>query len=391
MNDKNNDLFVAIAHSEDPETQFAMEEIIEKLKSKLNELVPKACIVFAGLDMEHQLILDSINAEWQNIKLIGCTSEGEISSDLLFAEGSIAVLMFDSDTIDFSVGLGRNNILDMEGACRNAVSEALQQTDKAPCLCIATPDFLFLSRDKIIKLLKNELGIGVPIFGGAATDKFQMKTTYQFFGSEVLTNSLPILLFSGPLTYSYGVKSGNHPIGRNGRVTSSTNGILHEIDNKPAIDFYRSVMGSNALPGIGSPLAILGNDNCVLYHRGAMGIKDEGTGDITIHSDIAEGSEIQITVTERDNLIEGSIESTKYAIDNFPKDKEIKLALFFSCAGRKYLLGSRTREEIIHAKTMFHSDVQICGAYGYGGIAPLENDLENVSLSDGSFITLLLG
>ncbi|MBM2815771.1 MAG: hypothetical protein HW421_2533 [Ignavibacteria bacterium] len=391
MNDIDTDFFVAIAHSEDPETNFAMEEIIDTLKKKLNGRTPKACIVFSGVNMEHKLILDSINSEWHNIKLIGCTSEGELSSDLGFAEGSISVIMFDSDSVDFSVGLGRNNMGDLEGACKNAVSEVLNKSDKVPCLCITTPDCLLLSGDKLIRLLKKELGQGIPVFGGAATDGFKFTTTYQFFGTEVYTNSIPILLFSGPLSFSYGVRTGTTAIGRSGKVTRSENKIVHEIDNKPAIEFYRSIMGDNIIPSFENPLTILDNQGCPLYLRTAVGLPNTETGEVTIYSDISVASEIKISVADRDSLLEGSKDSVRTALERFPKDKEVKLAFFFTCAGRKYLLGTRTKEEIELAKTVLTPGTQIFGSYGYGEIAPLESNIEEIHLNDGTFVTLLIG
>ncbi|MCY7286604.1 MAG: hypothetical protein LH679_24940, partial [Cyanobacteria bacterium CAN_BIN43] len=39
---------------------------------------------------------------------------------------------------------------------------------------------------------------------GTAGDQYRFKTTYQFFQTEVLTDALPILIFSGNIQFSYG-------------------------------------------------------------------------------------------------------------------------------------------------------------------------------------------
>jgi len=43
-------------------------------------------------------------------------------------------------------------------------------------------------------------------------------------------------------------------------------------------------------------------------------------------------------------------------------------ALFFSCAARKLLLGTRTEEELHVIRGALGEDVPICGFYGYGEI-----------------------
>jgi len=139
-------MFIAASgHSDDIDSLSAFAEIREQCEAALKGQSPQAGILFAGIDFEHQLLLDAINETWPGIELIGCTSDGEISSCLGFREDSISLLLFASDTIDFSFGLGRNLSKDPLAACSQAVEQARAKSELEPRLCIVLPESLTIS------------------------------------------------------------------------------------------------------------------------------------------------------------------------------------------------------------------------------------------------------
>ena len=77
-------LYAVSGHSEDIDTASALNEIIEKCQKKMSGQAPKAGLLFAGIDAEHEALLDGINKTWPGIQLIGCTTDGELSSDIGF-------------------------------------------------------------------------------------------------------------------------------------------------------------------------------------------------------------------------------------------------------------------------------------------------------------------
>ena len=64
--------------------------------------------------------------------------------------------------------------------------------------------------------------------------------------------------------------------------------------------------------------------------------------------------------------------------------------MFFSCAARKYLLGTRTGEEIGIVESVIGSQVPICGFYGYGEIGPPTTD-DPSQFHNETFISLIMG
>ncbi len=78
-------MFVAAAgHSEDIDTLSAFAEVREQCEAALEGKPPQAGLLLDGIDFEHHELLDAINDAWPGIELIGCTTDGELSSCLGF-------------------------------------------------------------------------------------------------------------------------------------------------------------------------------------------------------------------------------------------------------------------------------------------------------------------
>jgi len=68
---------IAIAHSTELDSISAVTEIIEKCRRQLAGQEPSAGILFAGIDVDHQLVLNHIFEIWPDLQLIGATTDGE--------------------------------------------------------------------------------------------------------------------------------------------------------------------------------------------------------------------------------------------------------------------------------------------------------------------------
>ena len=77
-------MFQAIlGHSTDVDSEDAIQDIIEQCKDQLADEPPQAGILLAAVDFEYSLILDRIQTAFPDIQLIGCTTDGEMSSKAL--------------------------------------------------------------------------------------------------------------------------------------------------------------------------------------------------------------------------------------------------------------------------------------------------------------------
>ncbi len=384
-------MFVVVGHSEDPDAEGAVEEIVEQCEEQLDGLTPKAGVLFASVDLDGQELVSGICRAFEGIDLVGCTSDGEISSETGYADGSATLILFGANDVDITAGVGRDMSGDVNAACQRALEMARAKTDKNPTLCITTPDSLTASSQGLVQALVDDLGPDVPLFGATAGDHFRFEGTQQFFGDEVLSNAVPVLLFSGPLTYSFGVDSGWEPVGQPGTVTGSAGTMVQTIDGQPAIEFYRKYLGADGMPSGEIPLALLDDDDNVMCLRATPGVIDEETGAVACFADVDEGSRVMLTAADRDAILVGSKSSLDVALSNFPEGKDVSGALFFSCAGRKMILGTRTKEEYDLISSTLGDDVPVCGFYGYGEIGPLKGSEAGSRFHNETFVTLLLG
>jgi hypothetical protein len=87
---------------------------------------------------------------------------------------------------------------------------------------LALPDGYNRSFDPIMKRLNRELGHGCPVFGGAAgTLWHENDTILQFYNDEILQDSIPIMVFGGPLEYRFSIANSWKPVGKRASVTAA--------------------------------------------------------------------------------------------------------------------------------------------------------------------------
>lgn len=381
-------LKAVVGHSNDPDTQMATEEVLEQCLSSLEGARPQAGILLAALDFDHAEILRSIHQTFPGLQLIGGTTDGEISSVLEFQQDSLVLLLFCSDTIEFHTAVGRNVSCDPAAIAQQTVQTAKARSQLPTALCITTPESLTTSGLLILQGLQKALGAEVPIIGGTTCDQWKFKQTYQFFGQEVLSDAMPILLLSGDVLWGHGVSSGWTPIGKKGIATKVEGNVLYEVDGQPALEFYRDYLGDTR-PTPAYRLAVFEPNQESWYMRTSNGAYDETTGSITFFADIPPYSEIQVVQANRDDMVDSARLSMQQALKHYPGTQPT-IALFFSCTGRIHALGSRTKEEYQVLQPDLPTGVTCAGFYTYGEIAPLRPN-STAQFHNETFVTLLLG
>jgi hypothetical protein len=387
-----------VGHSNDPDSEFAVIEVLQQCLEALAGAVPQAGVLFAAFDFDHQLILDQIQTTFPNIQLIGSTTNGEMSSVMGFQEDSLTLLLFCADRIEIRAGLGRGISKNLSGAIDEAIEMATAKLSGPPQLCLTFPDGLTTSGVSLLEALKQGLGKQVPILGGIAADNYTFEKTYQFFQGEVIRDAIPILLFSGELSYSYGVASGWKPIGAQSLVTKAEGNIVYEIDGKPALDFYEYYLGIDRFSGGYTihALAIFEADLENFYLRAPIKY-DSAAGSITFFSDIPVGAIVQNTTAVRPDILNATGTSLESALASYHGESPA-LALLISCAARRRILGTQAKEEFEIIKAHLPDNLPCCGFYAYGEISPLVDATGPRTVGDKetqfhnqTFVTLLLG
>jgi hypothetical protein len=209
----------------------------------------------------------------------------------------------------------------------------------------------------------------------------------------VLSDSLPALFLTGAFHRGWGVGSGWFPIGAERRITRSDGHIVHSIDGKPALEIYREQYGVVPDSSLGEyPLAIYDGDGDSWSLRAIMD-SDHETGSLRFAGEVPQGARVRMTEVMPDGILGGSTESLRNALEAYT-GTEPQLALIFSCAARKWVLGTQAKQEIEDlercASELGFPDLQIAGLYCFGEISPHNGGTES-AFHNETCVSVVLG
>ena len=383
-------LKIAIGQGEDIDTLCAIETAITRCNEQLGGAVPQAGIVFSNIDFDHTLILKEIHRHFGQIDLIGCTTGGEFSSDIGFSDDSINLMLFYSDTIQIKAGIGYQVSIDPVSAVEAALQQARNGLSGPESLCLAFPDASTGSPSAIIRALNGALAPHCPVFGGAASRHHETPApTLQFFGQDILEDALPVLLFAGPVAYTFAVSNSWRPVGDRAIITRSRGYEVCHIGEWSALDFYRHSLGQHRSPALEFPLAVFDEDLHNFIIRSPIDYHEEA-GSIFFSSPIAEGATVQLTEATRSRIIEDTKHSLHAMIEDYPDTWQPSAALAFSCATRKQILGTRIADELKVMEEKLPDHLPISGFYTFGEFSPLDRNQKSM-LHNCTLVTVLIG
>lgn len=378
-----------VGHSDDPDSFAAITEVLEECQSALSGVTPQAGILFTAIDFDHLAILRLIQKTFPGIELIGGTTNGELSSILEFQQDSLTLMLFASDHVEIRAGLGRHASQEPYQAAHQAITQAQAQNTTPPRLCITFPESLTSSGAKILEGLKQSLGEDIPILGGLTADDYTFDKTYQFFHDQVLSDSVPVLVFFGDLQISHGVSSGWKPISPKSRVTKVEGNVVYEIEGQRALDFYQDYLGAERFVNNYAIHALAVFEEKERFYMRAPNSYDLDSGTVTFFADIPEQVLVQISDASREDILAASKASLQEALNHYPGTQPTA-ALLISCSARRRILGTSTSQEYQLIKTHLPQGLPCCGFYAYGEIAPLEQN-GSTRFHNKTFVTLLMG
>jgi len=348
------------------------QELAEALLAKL-EGQPQACWLFCPPHYDLPSFLQGITDTLGTEQLIGCTTDGEVSSDGLSSHTAVLAGIV-TDQIDFSFAWAM-------GLEHQAEQVGIQLAEALP----PETQYIQLFSDgikgngcAILRGLMSVLGSHILISGGTAGDYGGFRRTWQFLGKRVLTDAAVAVGFAGNFAVGTGVRSGWSPIGVPKKVTRSAGHVLYELGGQPALEVYERFLGRHAdrLPAVGVeyPLGLMGKlDNCpedgYFLLRATMSVNRQD-GSITFAGEIPEGAQVRLTCGDIASVLRAAEEAAGMALVGL-EGRRPAMLFFYSCMARKIILGRRTREELQIVRDIIGPDIPTIGFYTYGEFCPL--------------------
>jgi len=381
---------VVIGQGEDIDTDGAVRTAVTRCHRHLKRRQPRAGIVFSSIDFDPELVLAEILGAFPGIELIGCTTGGEFSSDLGFSDDSLTLVLFCSDTVAIKAGVARRISDGPESAARRAVQQARRGLAAPEGLCLVFPDGIVGSAEALVEALGTILMPGCSVFGGVPSREWETAApTLQFFQDEVLEDAAPFLLFDSNIRYAFSISNSWKPIGRRSKVTRSNGYEVLRIGEKRALDFYREFLGAHRLPAIEFPLAAYTDPQQGFFVRSPSDY-DEGRGSVFFSGPIPVDTTVQLTEVTRSRILADTRRSAEPLSAGRSRHWQPAVAMAFSCATRKQILGTQTPQELALLQQQLPDALPLCGFYTFGELAPLNRDQPSL-LHNCTLVTLVLG
>jgi hypothetical protein len=329
---------------------------------------PHACWLFCSPAQGMAEMLAGIHDALGTSNIVGCTSDGEISSDGL-SNGSVVLGGIASDQLEFTTAVAR----DLNRRQAAAGIDLAAQLATGTRYVQLFSDGLTGDGCALLTGMASVMGDCLPIAGGTAGDSGRFERTWQFVGNQVLTDAAVAIGFSGDFHLGTGIRSGWTPIGLPKKVTRASGNTLYELNGEPALSVFERFLGRHAekLPAIGVeyPLGLLGKwgdvgEQDYFLLRATMSVNRQD-GSITFAGEVPEGAMVSLTCGDTASILEASQKAAELALADL-SDHAPAVIFCYSCMARKIVLGRRTHEEIDRIRTTIGPEVPILGCYTYG-------------------------
>jgi len=365
---------VGVGTSSDSNPKEAGAEACRQALAKVSN--PELFIVFSSSKFDQKEMLSGVKEVSKDVPLIGCSTAGEITSAGA-AEGSVAVMAIQSDSVDFTIGKGG----DLKTGVREAGVQLAKDItgrakDKVNCLLMLT-DVLNGNGAEVVRGIQDILGSDALIVGGAAGDDFSFKQTFEYYNDDISSSTVVGVGLSGNVGIGIGVRHGWVSIGMPMKATKSEGAVLKELDGRPAVSIYEDYFGKKAEELREEPLAKLaityplgmsveGSDELLI--RDPITVDAEGA--ITCAAEIPEGAEVRLMIGSKEEAIVAAKDAAQKALAQLA-GKTPRVAIIFNCIARRKLFGRYANDEITAIQGILGKDVPVIGFYTYGEIAPI--------------------
>ena len=335
-------------------------------------LDPHLLFLFSSRELlESTQLPRAIRDEFPSGIVAGCSTAGEIAGNRVFDESAVVT------AVHLEKSRARAEVMDLKSpeeseSVGRALSQALLEDDLRHVIVLS--EGLNVNGSALVRGVRQVLPAGVNASGGLSADGDRFGTTCVLYDGRTLHNAvIAIGLYGQSLEVGCASLGGWDPFGPERIITRSRGNVLYEMDGKPALDIYKSYLGTFAsdLPAsaLRFPLAVRAPGEMGCLVRTVLQV-DEAERSMIFAGDLPQGSIARLMKGNHDRLIEGAAQAARRARGS----GDAELALLFSCVGRRLLLHERVCEEVESVQGVLGSGTVLAGFYSYGEIAPAGED-----------------
>jgi len=324
---------------------------------------PTLAIIFSDQNMNNSEVVKIL--ETHNIEYIGCSSSGEIVQGKV-CKNSISASFFEMDKSKFKVLKQNNQSSSSLQAGEELAKVALENFDNPSFISLFT---MTVNGESWLDGIKNELTYDPLIYAGMASDEVNLKP--HLFTSEgpAYDSFHTIILDKDKIEIDGFAIAGWEAIGTEYQITKSEDNIVYEINNEPALDFFRKFFGFEEDPlnkdvsvhvNAQYPLQLQRENEKVLRAPVDANLDEKS---LILAGPVDEGEKFRFSVAPGFSVIQDTI-------DEFSKFKEGKdkpdAMILFSCKARHWAFGPMIEEEVEALQNLW--DIPYHGFFTFGEI-----------------------
>lgn len=353
----------------------AAQQAMQSLGEPLADIV----FVFAATSYEYARLLPAIRKITGSARLVGCSTAGEFTHAQV-GHGSVAVMAIKSDSVRFSIGIGRG----LKAAKNAAVAEALKSYSAEHRAarnagfphgtCIVLSDGLAGQGEDIVEEIHTIAGVLTQVVGGAAADDAKFARTDVFLDDNHYTDGIVIVYAFSKTPIGIGVRHGLTPACPSMIVTRVSGSVIHEIDGRPALGAYEKFAHS-----IGDSFTPETRDAFMITHelgmltpngeykiRAPLSATEDGS--IVMASEVPMGASVAIMSGTEEKLVSAAEDAARRAVSNLAGANPGAI-LVFDCICRRIFLGENYKHQVDAFRSVVGQDVPLIGWETYGEIA----------------------
>jgi hypothetical protein len=372
----------------------AGREAAEQALQKAGVDRPDFVFMFAAIGYDQHSLLGVVRQTTGGAPLTGCSAEGTINGDDADESSfSVVVGAICSEELRWHNGIARGLVEDDTRAVGKRVAKDLLPHLSADTIGLFVfPDGRVdfgVSRDNLDNFfagLEENLPSKrfLPMWGGGANKTGGWREPpHQYCDDEVVSGGVSYALLSGKAQASWAISHTVIPIGGERIVTRSQGNIIHEIDNKPAVEVLKEYLPENALADDRNWMDYA--NSLALCFRAPSYMKDEeyvvrgvpavkmADGSIIVQTEVQEGTSIWFSSRDKQKLATGFDRMARQIKEQLGGEKP-NLVLQFECATRGKMM-LREREKLQLQRRFRQSlgpDAPWAGYYCAGEIGPVE-------------------
>jgi small ligand-binding sensory domain FIST len=241
------------------------------------------------------------------------------------------------------------------------------------------PDTYNGQPQKLLKAIESEIGF-VPVVGAGSSENGMAQVTYQLCGDALDTNAVAGLSLAGSFEALIEITQGCQPITKPMVITKAENNLIHEIDNRPALEVFAQTLKGPLAEDLRRALTYLfvglpadREQNSVApghyVVRNIVGL-DPDNGVLGVAEEVAEGEAMIFTLRDGQRARDDLSQMLQRQSDKLAGRKPA-FGFYFNCCARGNSLYGVPGIDTAYIRQAL-GDFPLIGFFGGYELAPLE-------------------